>query len=112
MEKTGDETMKLRLMNHNDYDYIEKLYKDAQIMKWITGYPLSDEEIQNKWKNILSWDHQKGYGYYLVYDDQHCIGIGCLKPFQNDVEIGYMYFLNIGKGVMDIVCVKCLLKKF
>lgn len=97
--------MDLRLMDDHDYAYLEALYKDAQVMKWITGYPLSDEEIFNKWKNILSWDHQKGYGYYLVCDHHCYIGIGCLKPFQDDVEIGYMIFPQYwGKGYGYRIC--------
>lgn len=84
--------MHIKLMTDDDYPILKSFYQDEQMMKMITGYPLNDEEVLKRWENIKLWNHHKGYGYYLCYDKEQCIGVGCLKPFQEDVEIGYMLF--------------------
>ncbi len=82
--------MRLEKMKQSDYPILSDLYQNKDVMQMITGYPLEEETIQQKWKDIMSW--KKKFGYYKVLVDNECVGIGCLKPHQNDVEIGYMLF--------------------
>lgn len=82
--------MKLEKMKQLDYPILRDLYQDEDVMQMITGSPLEEEVIQQKWKDIISWE--KEFGYYKAIVDNECVGIGCLKPHQKDVEIGYMLF--------------------
>ena len=82
--------MEVYLMNQDDEIILKSFYQDPMIMEKITGYPLSDQEVQDRWKDILSWDHERGYGYFVFYDDCELVGVGCLRPYEEDVEIGYM----------------------
>jgi len=97
--------MNLQLMTQNDFKYLEKLYKSPKVMKQITGYPLEQYECQERLEKILSWDNQKGYGYFMAFDQQQCIGMGCLCPFQKDVEVGYMIYPEYwGQGYGSKLC--------
>lgn len=84
--------MYIQLIKEEDYHYFESLYKNEKVTKMITGYPLSNQQIQERFLKVMSFNHDQGYGYYLVFVDYQCIGIGCLKPFDNDVEVGYMLY--------------------
>lgn len=95
--------MQLVLMKQTDYTILKELYQNQDVMTMITGYPLNDDEIEKKWNNIISW--KKPYGYYKVIVDQICIGIGCLKPHCDGVEIGYMLFPRYWhQGYGSLIC--------
>ena len=109
--------MHLQLMSDHDYGILKKLYQDPLVMEMIAGRCYTDEDILKKWKMIQSWDHEQGYGYYLCVEDKKCLGIGCLKPFHNDVEVGYMLFSQYwGQGyglrLCEMLVEKCLDKHF
>ena len=84
--------VELVLMTYDDYPIIKSFYQDKDIMKMITGDILSEEVIKEKWEIITSWNHDLKYGYYLGFDQNLLVGIGCLKPYPNGVEVGYMIY--------------------
>ncbi len=61
-------------------------------MKMITGDVLSEQEMKEKWEIITSWNHDLKYGYYLGFDQDLLVGVGCLKPYYHGVEVGYMIY--------------------
>lgn len=97
--------MEFKLLNEEDEMILTSFYQNQDVMKMITGDPLSLPAIKRKWQNIMSWDHLQGYGYYQLKEDDQCIGVGCLKPFQGDVEIGYMVYPQYWhKGYGTMIC--------
>lgn len=82
--------MKLEMMTKDDYSFFLRLYQDKDLMNMITGCVLSEAEILKKWNNALLMDHKKGFGLYNVYMYNELIGMGCLKPYVQGVEVGYI----------------------
>lgn len=97
--------MKIELCTKEDVEIIRTFYKDVDIMKMITGEVVSHQEFMKKMDIIFSWDSQRGYGYYKFYDCNQLIGIGCLKPYNNQVEVGYMLYKEFwGQGYGKKLC--------
>lgn len=82
--------MKLEMMTQDDYPFFLRLYQDSDLMKMITGDVLSERELKEKWYNVSLMDNQRGFGLYNVYNHNKLIGMGCLKPYDKGVEVGYI----------------------
>ena len=85
-------SVELVLMTYDDYPIIKSFYQDKDVMKMITGDVLSEQEMKEKWEIITSWNHDLKYGYYLGFDQDLLVGVGCLKPYSHGVEVGYMIY--------------------
>lgn len=92
IEENGVISVELVLMTYDDYPIIKSFYQDKDVMKMITGDVLSEQEIKEKWETITSRNHELKYGYYLGFDQDLLVGVGCLKPYSHGVEIGYMVY--------------------
>lgn len=92
IEENGVISVELVLMTYDDYPIIKSFYQDKDVMKMITGDVLSEQEIKEKWETITSWNHELKYGYYLGFDQDLLVGVGCLKPYSHGVEVGYMVY--------------------
>ena len=92
IEENGVISVELVLMTYDDYPIIKSFYQDKDVMKMITGDVLSEQEMKEKWEIITSWNHDLKYGYYLGFDQDLLVGVGCLKPYSHGVEVGYMIY--------------------
>ncbi len=97
--------MKIKQITSQDFHVLKAFYQDEDVMKYITGYVIDEDEMNERWEKIMSWDSHKGYGYFQFIENDSLIGVGCLKPFGKDVELGYM--LNKaywGQGYGSTIC--------
>lgn len=77
-----------------DFEFYFQLVSDENVMKMITGKPLSRAEATIKFEHILGVNEEKSqFGYYTVRTktDEYFIGLAKLVLTQEDeAEAGYM----------------------
>jgi len=92
----------------NDFDLYFHLVRDENVMKMITGKPLSQSEALTKFEHILKVNEKRSqFGYFTVSTkpDEHFIGLAKLVLTKEDeAEAGYMLLPDYwGKGYGTLI---------
>ena len=93
-----------------DYHIYRLWYQDAEVMGYITGSALNDEECQERFELMIEDNNRhNAFGLFAIFhkSDNSFFGIGRLSQVdQNTLEIGYGLFpkywnQRYGKEIMD-----------
>ena len=104
--------IKIRLEKYNPTDFNEyfKLVQDDELMKYISGKGLEEEQANHKFTSILekSSVHDK-LGYFKVYDEKDALLGDCKIVYnnhlENSLEIGYIIKKEFWKkGIGSMIC--------
>lgn len=93
-----------------DFDSFYDLVKEDDVMKYITGKGLSDEQAKRKFESILELNQDPDLGYFKVIeaDTQKLLGDCKLVNYKKDptvFEIGYLLRQeHWGKGLGTQIC--------
>ena len=79
------------LLTAQHKDIFTPLLMDNQMMRYITGYPLSLLEATERYERHLSYNlAHNDVGYYLIFHKENLIGYTKFTPYETDaIEIGY-----------------------
>lgn len=96
-----------------DFELYFELAKNDEVMKYITGKGLTEEEAQKKFDFFLELNSKdEASGYFKVFENEFHIGDGKLIDYSKDpmvFELGYLVsksYWNQGYGTL--ICQKLL----
>jgi ribosomal-protein-alanine N-acetyltransferase len=103
-------TLRFKKYLPTDFNEYFKLVKDDEVMKYITGIGMTEEQANHKFTSILdksSIDEQ--LGYFKIYDENDAILGECKIVYnshlENSLEIGYMLKKEFWKkGIGTKIC--------
>ncbi len=96
--------------NSTDFNNFFKLVQDDEVMKYIAGKGLNEEQANHKFTSILEKGSvEEELGFFKVYDDKDTILGDCKLVYnqhlENSLEIGYLLKKDFWrKGIGSQIC--------
>ena len=93
-----------------DFNNYFKLVQDDEVMKYISGHALNEEQANHKFTSILEKGSvDENLGFFKVYDEDDTLLGDCKlvynKHLDNSLEIGYLLRREFWrKGFGSIIC--------
>ncbi|PRY52763.1 RimJ/RimL family protein N-acetyltransferase [Arcticibacter pallidicorallinus] len=110
----ADNSLFISKYTPNDFHAYHSLVMDDDVMRYISGTGLSEEDAQAKFNSILSINAQQGsLGYFKVYNHQNTFIGDCKLERSKDscpaLEIGYILKKDFwGQGYGTEICTRLL----